>query len=193
MNYFPSALLATALSLSTPAFAAESTQGPGPLQVYDSQGTFVGVLLNDTNIAREYKTTWYEIGITADDLNPNASFYFTTTNCTGQRYLLSQANYLPVLTRAFYQEAEIFPSDPYSRTLWVPDPNVIPTSITAKSVWYQYLVGTTNLANGACYATNQNVGVQTPVPLDTVSQGFSPPFCVATHQCAGRVQVSSDR
>jgi hypothetical protein len=105
MSNFKSALLAgaTALSLATTAQADDSTQNLTPLQVYDSQGTFVGILENSTNVLREYKTKWYEIGITQDDLNPDAAFYFTTTNCTGQRYVLSLSNYLPTITRAVYQ------------------------------------------------------------------------------------------
>jgi hypothetical protein len=171
--------VAAALALASGSAQAQmSASIRGPLEVFDSRGTLVGVLISPNEVARKFSDgQWRQLGLDRNSLLPSAIFYYTSNNCTGPRYM--SFDNLSLISEAFYENV----GSPGSagKTIWVPDVTATPTIITSASEWGPVGGNPENCYNSSSGILGFNGGSVTVVPaipLDTTSKGFSPPFCV---------------
>jgi len=130
----------------------------GELHIYDSTGKDIGVWLEWNYLRRIFGDGVARfVEFSANGLADYVVFNYTTTDCTGQRYLSidSDGKHIPVVTQAYYEDQ---PSSgtPASngKTIWGAAPNAL-MSITAFSYYYQqdsYVV-----VSGVPYAASATV------------------------------------
>jgi hypothetical protein len=126
------------------------------------------------------------VEFSANGLADYVVFNYTTTDCTGQRYLSidSDGKHIPVVTQAYYEDQ---PSSgtPASngKTIWGAAPNAL-MSITAFSYYYQqdsYVVCQAYPTPHQPPSTDGQPMIAAPaIPVNTTARGFSPPFCQGT-------------
>ena len=172
--------VAAALGVALAAGSAQAQMSAsirGPLEVFDSHRTLIGVLISPNEVARKFSDgQWRTLLLDRNSLVPTAIFFYTSNNCTGPRYM--SFDNLSLISEAFYENV----GSPGSagKTIWVPDVTATPTSITSASAW-----GPVGGNPEGCYNSSNDsffnggsVTVVPAIPLDTTSKGFSPPFCV---------------
>ena len=166
-----------ALLAASPALA----QQQGPLQVFDTHGTEIGVVIDNYSVAREYNDQWYQLYLYQNALIADATLFFQSRNCTGQPYVGAQIpNEFSLMPVAFYQAVPL-PSGG-SKIIWIADPSSQGQLTPVGSYWYQELDAATGQVSGFCEALlGASLLVQPAIPLDATSQGFHPPFCVSAH------------
>jgi hypothetical protein len=165
--------VAAALALASGSAQAQmSASIRGPREVFDSRGTLIGILLDSNTVARKFSNgQWGTLLVNRNGLIPFVSFYYASSNCTGQRYIAQSEG---AIADAIYEETASPGSS--GKTIWGTDPTASPQTITVGSTWIE------NYDTGPQCNTESNPGpeqgLSPAIPLDTTSRGFSPPFCV---------------
>jgi hypothetical protein len=172
-----------AAALALPAGSAQAQMPAsirGPLEVFDSHRTLIGVLISPNEVARKFSDgQWRTLLLDRNSLVPTAIFFYTSNNCTGPRYM-SFSNE-PLINEALYENV----GSPGSagKTIWVPDVTATPTNITSASAWGPVGGNPENCYNSSndsfdSFFKGGTITVLPAIPLDATSKGFSPPFCV---------------
>jgi hypothetical protein len=152
------AAAAILLVSASSTYAADANRNPTLLGIYDSHHTLVGTYEGQNSgaeniLTRQYGHTWYLIAYDTNGWINNAEFAYTSTDCSGQAYLLPNPDSQP--TNAEFD----------SKILWATvDPT---TKLSIQSFKFR----------GECNAaTPHSYSVAPAVAIDTTSGGFSPPF-----------------
>jgi len=165
-------LTTAAAALAILGGAARADQGA--LQLYDAQGHLVGQL-GEFDAFITLNGNLYELEVQRDSGTrylstfPTANFWYTSTTCTGQRYLL---DYGEVTPKVYYEAA----ASPGSRghQLWTYGNSV--STINANSYWYAY--------GGYCIPFAWSFGNGTPA-VDLGDMRFYPPYYVSRNGSHG--------
>jgi hypothetical protein len=177
--------VAAALSVALAAGGAQAQMSAsirGPLEVFDSRGALIGVLISPNQVERKFSDgQWRTLLVNRNGLVPWVSFYYASSNCTGQRYIQTSSESL--ITEAIYEKTASPGSS--GKTIWGIDPTAALQTITVGSAWVEdYDTGPQCSIGADPFALQSNPnpgpvqGLSPAIPLDTTSRGFSPPFCV---------------
>ena len=116
--------------------ALPSTSDSNALRVVDSRGQFVGMLMGDHTLMRQFDNKWYTFGarMTGFSADTGVNFYYQSSNCTGAAYVELDVPQLP-------RTVGYLSTRPSEAKFYVPIPNT-GTNITVAS--FRYLTATTN-------------------------------------------------
>ena len=152
------------------------------LYIWDSRGTQIGTFVYDNLLRRQFTDKiWREVGFWRNGLDANVSFFYTSANCTGQRYFYWNASTLeiPVVSSAYFEKTASSGTPTSSgNTIWGIGADPSPQMVKYGSAWD----GHESLGNTPqCYVgDNNNYPMVPAIPLDITSKGFYPPYCAAT-------------
>jgi hypothetical protein len=143
--------------------------------IYDTKKVLIGTRVFDNTLNRVFSDgVLRDLSFFREGLAVDAEFFYQSNNCTGQRliYYPITNGETPVVQNAMYED-EPSPGTPISngKTIWGIGPKPQPQMIQFGSAWsFQAPCG---VGNGQSYP------FVPAVQLDTLSKGFSPPFCAA--------------
>jgi hypothetical protein len=143
-------------------FALPSAADSNALPVVDNSGQFVGMLMGDHTLKRQFDTfdnKWYTFGarMTGFFADSGVNFYYQSSDCTGAAYVeLDQ----PELPRA----VGYLSTGESAATFYVPIPNT-GTEITVAS--FRYLTATTDTCFNDLTPFPHDVAVPTPSDVTT--------------------------
>jgi hypothetical protein len=91
--------------------------------IYDAHGTIVGIPADPFHVDRQIGGTWYMLDVDQTGVQSNVLFFYTTADCTGQRYF----DNIQMIPFAWYDGSVI----------WIPD-----TRSTISAKYHSYAYGT---------------------------------------------------